>query len=78
MNMSQLCKQNLIGEGDSWALVFTVTTFLTHALIRNRGHIRGHPVFLVFFLDTTIQINLGVVKKNSKNLLYPDSDIVLQ
>lgn len=74
MNMSQLCKQNLIGEGDSWALVFTVTTFLTHALIRNRGHIRGHPVFL----DTTIQINLGVVKKNSKNLLYPDSDIVLQ
>lgn len=71
MNMSQLCKQNLIGEGDSWALVFTVTTFLTHALIRNRGHIRGHPVFLVFFLDTTIQINLGVVKKKFQKFIIP-------
>lgn len=71
MNMSQLCKQNLIGEGDSWALVFTVTTFLTHALIRNRGHIRGHPVFLGFFLDTTIQINLGVVKKKFQKFIIP-------
>lgn len=71
MNMSQLCKQNLIGEGDSWALVFTVTTFLTHALIRNRGHIRGHPVFFVFFLDTTIQINLGVVKKKFQKFIIP-------